>query len=55
MRAWHAALAGELTSREPSRGQFAALYPMTIQPGASYGRGVMLYDVPASDRTPADT
>jgi D-alanyl-D-alanine carboxypeptidase len=53
-RFWFGALTGELTSRRSSREQFATLYPMPIQPGASYGRGVMLYDVPASDHTPAD-
>jgi D-alanyl-D-alanine carboxypeptidase len=53
-RFWFAALTGELTSRRSSRDQFAALYPMSIQPGGFYGRGVMLFEVPASDRTPAD-
>jgi D-alanyl-D-alanine carboxypeptidase len=53
-RFWFAAVTGELTSRRSSRDQFAALYPMSIQPGGFYGRGVMLFEVPASDRTPAD-
>ena len=54
-RFWYAALAGELTTRRISREQFGALYPMSILPGASYGRGVMLFDVPAGEQTPADT
>jgi D-alanyl-D-alanine carboxypeptidase len=54
-RFWSAALTGQLTSRRSSREQFDALYPMSIQPGGAYGRGVMLFEVPASGRTPSDT
>lgn len=55
VRFWYATLTGELTSRRSVRDQFARLYPMTIQPGSAYGRGVMLYDVPDGEQTPADT
>lgn len=53
-RFWAAALSGTLTSPRSARAQYATLYPMFDNTGTSYGRGVMLYDVPASKNTPAD-
>ena len=45
---WHALLGGNILKAETVREQFQHLYPMFDQ-GTFYGRGVMLYDVPAKD------
>ena len=52
-RFWGAAVRGELTSEKSVRSQFERLYPM-FDAGTFYGRGVMLYEVPASPNTPED-
>jgi D-alanyl-D-alanine carboxypeptidase len=54
-RFWYASLSGELLSAQATRDRFTRLYPMFGNPAQAYGRGVMLYDVPASPNTPADT
>jgi len=51
---WMAALSGKLVSSATSRGQFARLYA-GFDKSTWYGRAVMAYDLPASDKTPADT
>jgi len=48
VRFWQALLAGQLLKTETVRSQFARLHPM-FGNGTYYGRGVMLYDVPAAD------
>ena len=45
---WHALLGGKMLKAETVRGQFERLHPM-FDKGTFYGRGVMLYDVPAKD------